>query len=545
MRATGFIAFAILSTFMPAAIVAWNMGAMAPFWFLAGDAYLYLGIGESSSGLSMSFDGLRPTNGFHPLWQVWVRVATALSSSPLQAMTLVVYSAIALTLAGVLVLGAAIQRMTGSWLLAMLAVPGVYYLIIGQALHNLPVWGFFDGMEAGLAFFIAACIAWLISGIKTTERTHRQWWLLGGALALLVLTRLDEVFVPIAMAITILLWPGRAFADRILDAARIVVPSAIAVAAFVGWSVATTGMLMPVSGAAKGEGALIANAWVTLATVFAPLIDLREGFTSYEAGREALLGGAFRVLQLVVPALFAIGFSLVITSRYKAAPGAPLVMGLCGGIVIKAAYSFIGVNYWHQASWYFSLAMMTMTFATAILLAPAVRRMTTFSATLAAAVLATVTILHASLWSAGLMTDHTRPAQRDFWQDRAAIQTTLLTAEPDLRVIEFGDGLLNFSFDFPVRHGLVFAGDAQSLDALRDTRLLREAYSDGFTVLSSYEYLRVPIGAEDWNNTQVRDFLARSFLDDRVKAELDQFEFSILYVHRPSGVPFIRFSPRR
>jgi len=171
--------------------------------------------------------------------------------------------------------------------------------------------------------------------------------------------------------------------------------------------------------------------------------------------------------------------------------------------------------------------------------------MTAFSATLAAAVLATVTILHASLWSAGLMTDHTRPAQRDFWQDRAAIQTTLLTAEPDLRVIEFGDGLLNFSFDFPVRHGFVFAADAQSLDALRDTRLLREAYSDGFTVLSSYEYLRVPIGAEDWNNTQVRDFLARSFLDDRVKAELDQFEFSILYVHRPSGVPFIRFSPRR
>lgn len=52
---------------------------------------------------------------------------------------------------------------------------------------------------------------------------------------------------------------------------------------------------MPISGAAKGEGALIPNGWVTALTLFAPLVELREGLTEYSANRDALRGAAFRV----------------------------------------------------------------------------------------------------------------------------------------------------------------------------------------------------------------------------------------------------------
>jgi len=545
MRALGFIAYATLATVLPALVVAWNMGAMAPFWFLAGDAYLYLGIGQSSEGLSMSFDSLRNTNGFHPLWQIWVRLMVSLTGSPLGALAVVAYSAIAFTLGGVLILGAAIHRFTGSWLLAMLAVPGAYFLIIGQALQNLPVWSFFDGMDGGMAFFFAACLAWLIAGVNGPDDPHRRWQYIGLTLAALVLTRLDEVFVPMALSIVVVFWPGRPLTRRIRDAAWLSGPSAIAVAVFVGWSYATTGHLAPVSGAAKGEGALFANSWVALATFFAPLIELREGLTSYQAAREALLGGAFRVVELIVPALFAVGFFTAILRRYRQAPWAPLLVGLCAGIIIKGVYNLAAVNFWHQASWYFALAMMVMTLGCAIILAPAVKRMSPSSVTLTACVLGGLTLLHASLWSATLMTDPTRPHQRDFWLDRGQIQTALLTLDPDVQIMEFGDGLLNYSFDFPVRHGFVFAGDAQSLSALRESRLLHDGYSDGFTVLSSFEYLRVPDGAEDWDSAQIRSFLMASFLDRRVKAELASFDFDMLYVHRPSGTPFVRFIPRQ
>ncbi|WP_323036951.1 hypothetical protein [Pararhodobacter sp.] len=544
MRALGFITYVTIATLLPVLVVVWNMGATAPFWFLAGDAYLYLGIGEASSGWSMSYDGLRATNGFHPLWQVWVRLVTNIADGPLQVMTLVAYSAIALTWAGVLLLGAAIRRLTGSWLLAMLVVPGVYYLVIGQALRNLPIWGFYDGMEAGLAFFIAGLLAWLIARLDHTDRSRRLWQIIGLTLAALVLTRLDEVFLILALTAAVTFWPGRAFVRRITDAAWIACPSALAVAGFIGWSYATTGLLSPVSGAAKGEGAFLANSWVTLATFFAPLIDVREALTSYEAGRQTLLGGAFRVVELVIPALFALGFGTLTLRRHRENPWAPALVGFCGGVILKALYHLTAVNYWHQASWYFAVAMMVMTLGTAILLAPAARRLSRAGAGAAALALGSVTMLHASLWSASLMTNTVRLEQRDFWQTRAATQSALYARDPDIRVMEFGDGLLNFTFDFPVRHGFVFAGDGQSLTALRESRLLRDGYDDGFTVLSSFEYLAVPEGAETWTSDQIRAFLQNSFLDGRIKAELPDFDFEMLYIHRPTNVPFIRLIPR-
>jgi len=545
MRAAGFFAFATVATLLPVLVVAWNMGAHAPFWFLAGDAYLYLGIGETSSGLAMSFDGIRPTNGFHPMWQVFVRAATAVTSDQIGAMTLVAYGAVAFTYGGVLFLGTAIQRLTGSWLLAMLAVPGAYYLIIGQALQNLPVWAFFDGMEAGLAFFLAGIVAWMLVQTTLVEQNRRLWIALGLALAFLVLTRLDDAFVPFSMAVALAVWRGRPIRERFVNAAWLVVPTTIAVGLFLTWSYATTGMLSPVSGAAKGEGALLSNGWVTLVTVFSPLIDLREGLTSYTSSRIGLLGGAFRVIQLVVPALFAIGLLVSLLRRYRAEPWAPLLAGLCSGIIIKAAYNFAFVNYWHQATWYYAVAMMTMTLGTAILIAPAVKTLTRRGMVVATLALGTLTLFHSSVWSARLMTNEFPATQRDFWVDRDEIQAAILAHTPDARVLEFGDGMINFTLDMPVRHGFVFAGDAQSLNALRLNQLLRHSYADGFTLLSSYEYLLVPDGAEDWTSDQIRTFLEVSFLDHRVLEELSDFDYEMVYVHRPTGVPFIALTLRQ
>lgn len=540
MRPLAFILYASIVTLMPALVAVWVQGEAAPFWLLAGDAYLYLGIGQASSGAMMSFDGLRATNGFHPLWQVWVRLVSADGGSPVQAMALVSGGAVVLTWGGVLVLGAAIRKMTGSWVMAMLAVPGAYYLLIGQALHNLPVWAFFDGMEAGLAFFLAALAVWLM--------LHPGRDLaLGIVLALLVLTRLDEVFVPLCIGLVLLAWPGDPLPRRFLRALRLGVPTVLALAAYVGWSLATTGLPLPVSGMVKGGGALLANGWVTLATFFAPLIDLRAALTGYEPAREALSGGAFRVVELLVPAGFAALFALILWRRHRGQTWAPLVIGLACGGVAKALYTFGAVNYWHQAEWYFAVSMLVMTLGVAWLLAPALRHLALRAPRApiwVALALGSTTLLHSSLWTNALLADPRRAAQRDFWRAGATIEARLRAQVADPRVLEFGDGMINFTFTFPVRHGFVFAGDAESLRALHENRLLAESLADGFEVISSYEYLRVPEGAENWDSTRIRAFLSQSFLDDRVKSELDAFDYTMLYVDRPSGVPFIRLRPR-
>jgi len=550
---TAFVLFAALLTVLPALVVVLDRGAMAPFWFLAGDAYLYLGIAQASGGLGFSFDGLEPTNGFHPLWQIWIRLLTVLlPGGPLVVMHAVLWSALALVLAGVLTLGAAIARLTGSWVLALLAVPGVWYLTLGQGFGNLAVWSFLDGMEAALAFALAGLLALVVAHWPGPQAGLRDHLRLGLLLAVIVLTRLDEAFLVLAMAAVLALWPGSPLPRRLGLATLVALPGALAVAGYVGWSLATTGLPLPVSGAAKGEGGLMGNLWVTAATLFAPLQDLRAAFTSYQLDRAVIHGAAFRVVQLLGPAALAALWVWIVWRWMRGQPWAALLIGLGLGVILKAGYNLANVNLWHQAYWYFAVAIMAISLATALLLVPiwdalVVRSRAT--APLAALALGGFGLLHASLWGAGLLVEPRHAVQMRFWTERAATAAALTAAVPDPRLLEFGDGAVNHAlYPIPVRHGFVFAGDAGSLRALQAGRLLAASHDDGFAVLTSYEYLHVPPGAEGWDSDTIRAFLAGSFLDRRVREELDRFDWRMVHVWRPEpgapGVPFIAFAPR-
>jgi len=552
-HALTFKIFAVLVTVLPALTVLLDRGGQAPFWFLAGDAYLYLGIAQASSGLGFSFDGTEATNGFHPLWQVWIRILTViLPGGPMAVMHAVLWSALALTAVGVLTLGAAIARLTGSWVLALLAVPGVWFLTLGQGFMNLAVWQFLDGMEAALAFALAGLLALTIAHWPGPQAGALRHLKLGGLLGVIVLTRLDEAFLVLALALTVFLWPGTGWARRFVMAALVALPGALAVAAYVGWSLQTTGLPMPVSGAAKGEGGLLGNLWVTLATLVAPLQDLRAAVSGYTPERAALHGAAFRVVQLIVPALFAGVWVWIFRRWFRDAPWAALMVGLGAGVILKAAYNFGFVNFWHQAYWYFAVAMMATTLATALLLAPAHRWLVAQSRAarpLMALALGGFALLHASLWGPMLLTQPRHAVKAQFWADRAATAAALRAVDPQAGLIEFGDGAINFMLHpIPTRHGFVFAGDAGSLRALQGGRLLAASHADGFRVLTSYEYLPVPPGAEDWDSATIRAFLAASFLDRRVKGELEAFDYRMIHVWRPGasapGVPFIALTPR-
>ena len=550
---SGFAVVSALVVALPVLTVALAEGAMTPFRFLAGDAFLYLGIAQASSGLGFSFDGLQPTNGFHPLWQVWLRgLSVALPGQPLAVMWAVLASALVLAVVGTWALGTAIRQMTGSWGLALLAAPGAYYLTVGQGLRNLPVWAFLDGMEAALVFALAGLLALRIARWPGAAATARHHLGLGLLLAAIVLARLDEALLVMGLAGAVLLWPGRPWGPRLAGAVLVALPGAVAVAAWIGWSLATTGLPLPVSGAAKGEGGLLGNLWVTAATLFPPFQDLRAALSAYEPERAVLTGATFRVVQLLVPAAFALLWGWLAWRGFRDRPWAVLMAGLAAGVILKALYNFGNVNYWHQAYWYFAVAMMACSLAAAVLLAPVWEALVVRSratAPLVAGVLAAFGLMHGGLWGAWLLTEPRHAVQAQFWSARDATRAALLGAVPEARVLEFGDGAINHALHpVPVRHGFVFAGDAGSLRALREGRLLAASFDEGFGVLASYEYLHVPPGAEAWGDAEIRAFLAGSFLDRRVRAELDGFSFRMVHVWRPEpgapGVPFIGFSPR-
>jgi len=195
---------------------------------------------------------------------------------------------------------------------------------------------------------------------------------------------------------------------------------------------------------------------------------------------------------------------------------------------------------------------MATTLATALLLTPiwdALVVRSRAAAPIAALALGGFALLHASMWGAMLLTQPRHAVQMQFWLDRDQTTAALRAAEPELKLMEFGDGAVNFSLStIPTRHGFVFAGDTASLRALQAGRLLQASWDEGFRVLTSYEYLHVPPGAEVWDSATIRTFLQNSFLDRRVRGELDQFDYAMLHVWRPApdapGVPFIALTPR-
>ena len=53
-------------------------GIQGAFKYFASDSFYYLTIAKQSTSVEFfSFDGVHPTNAFHPLWEVYLRVVNA------------------------------------------------------------------------------------------------------------------------------------------------------------------------------------------------------------------------------------------------------------------------------------------------------------------------------------------------------------------------------------------------------------------------------------------------------------------------------------
>lgn len=538
-----FLGYITILTLLPAIFLLPLHGLQSGFWLLTGDAYIYLSIAEISRGGFFTFDGEAPTNGFHPLWQYYLTLmAHFAGGNKLLLMNISAWTCVALLWGGVLSLSIAIQRVTSSYFLAILPVPGVYFLAFGQGFRNLSVWNFFQGMEAGLAFFLTGLLALQITRFETDEHRLDRWCRLGVILAFIVLTRLDEVFAVLGVGVAWIAWRHHELRTRLRDMFVLGAPAALVLAIYFVHNWSSVGVLLPVSGAAKGDGALVQNGYVTLVNFFGPLLDLREAVSDYDGDRASLHAAAFRVSELVVPAVFSLFFISILWHHFRMEPWAPLAAGICVGIILKAGYNFTNVNYWHQSAWYFALASGWLSFVTALMLKPVadrVRATAPLVGWLLLSGIVLVSLLQSSSHFAQLANAQEPIERRAFVDSGVEIESALEARMPGGKVLEFGDGIINFALGIPVRHGFVFAGDPKSLAALQAGRLLRESYADGYTLLGSYEYLRWPEVSVDQSSDEIRRFLTTSFLDHRIKGELRNFEFKVVYVYEPLSIPFI------
>lgn len=320
-------------------IVAWMPISVLVIHTLPDDAFIYFVIARNlAAGLGATFDGVAPTNGFHPLWALLLTpIFGAFSRGDLPVHLALTVSAVCDTAAGALA-GWVVWRAVGPELRSPAAViaTALYLFNPRTILESV------NGLETGLAALaLAACVlAWqFLRELPTAKRAA----VFGGLAGLAVLARSD------LGVIVAVLWPGLFTRKILFDADRVLalrqgliagVAAVVVVSPWFLWSQLRLGTMAQSSGAAIPS--LVAYAiqnsdpqklWNGL---LFPVINLSL--------RDTIIYPGASLILLVVSLI------LVLRDRAQNSNSNYLWLPVLGALLIIVIHTFVR---WYPRGWYF------------------------------------------------------------------------------------------------------------------------------------------------------------------------------------------------
>lgn len=173
-------------------------------WFTRDDAYFYFKTAQNiSQGLGSTFDGVNPTNGYHPLWMLVCIPIFALARFdlilPLRILVLVMGGLSAVS-------GVVLFRLLKQVLFEPVAMLAAAYWVFNTRIHET-VTQF--GLETGLLVFTIVLLLRrtqvVESGWQQETRPNRQVLILSLLATAVFLSRLDMIFLAGVMGIWIIL----------------------------------------------------------------------------------------------------------------------------------------------------------------------------------------------------------------------------------------------------------------------------------------------------------------------------------------------------
>jgi hypothetical protein len=527
-------------------------GLAGAFEFLAGDVFYYLAVARHSAEAGFfTLDGSHPVNGFHPLWQAFLRFSFSLLSLDGRGQLLYALCAsIGFTAAGTACFAAAALRLTRSPSLALLAaVPGYYYALAPAANPEVRGrWSSINGMESPLSVLWFGLLVYglLARGWLARDAPASRLLPLSLLLALALLTRLDDVF----LVLPFIAWAALAPADpgqRLPRLAALGALPALALAGAVLFNLSLAGSPLPLSGASKFGGleGLARNGYATLTTLL-PFADLRS------AGLDLWGRESWRVLQMLLPALGALAWlgwrrpaGLGWRDRSALAPSDTaseqrLALSLLATyVLLKAAYNFCFVPLWQQGQWYYPVSVMVFDLLVACALGEALRawaqRPRARWIPLAWGALIAVA---ASGFASDLASVGRHVRYRQLFERSPEVSAALARGCPGCGLLSFDDGIIAWALPVPTMNGLGLMMDREAWDARAEGRLLELAHARGHRVLATLNY---PFNL----NVQGGDLgAALGSYPYLAGQDLSAWHFSLLHRDAPSRTTFLRFEPR-
>jgi len=162
-------------------------------WFMRDDAYYYFKVAQNiSEGHGSTFDGINPTNGYHPLWTVICIPIFALARFdlvlPLRILLLVMSGLSVAT-------GILLYRLLGKIFAPFIgALAAIYWVFDPQVLNVV----YQQGLETGIAAFFIILFLYKLHDFEISWRkvdiSKKQLITLGLLAALTMFSRLDLVF---------------------------------------------------------------------------------------------------------------------------------------------------------------------------------------------------------------------------------------------------------------------------------------------------------------------------------------------------------------
>lgn len=223
------------------------------------DAMYYLKTAQNAAiGNGVSFDGINPTNGFHPLWFLMlVPVFKLIPQDVDLALHVILTMEVILTLI-LLVLIYHTARIVGGRGAGILGV----LLFMWPRFSNQML----NGMESGISLFLLVVAFYLLLRWRLLSRLQVSWAdvAMGLILGLAVLARLDNVFLLLAIGL-IVLWrfleigrlqsikTGRRIGLLTLKLLGLMVPAVLLISAYLFWNLENFGHVIPISGRLKSS----------------------------------------------------------------------------------------------------------------------------------------------------------------------------------------------------------------------------------------------------------------------------------------------------
>lgn len=291
-------------------------------WFIRDDAYYYFKVAQNiSEGHGSTFDGIHPTNGYHPLWMLVCIPIFALARYdlilPLRVLVLVTG---ALQIATAILLYRLLRSVI-STPVAMLAA--AYWVFDSYILVFL----YKTGVESSIALFFIALLLFLVHRFEKSWRlakpSESELCVLGVVAALAVFSRLDLIFFALIMGVWIVLRQSALRYLLPLDMLAIFVSTLAAFLARLGFAVyyeaVTAAIAMAIIGMIIKIPALYVLGLYQPPSSWKPLRFLLQLVLA------ALIGSAVMSVLLIVASYFHL---LPVISRVVLAYDAALTFGL-------------------------------------------------------------------------------------------------------------------------------------------------------------------------------------------------------------------------